>query len=142
MSDQSILPFFFQSSEHTFSSSNHQSILVFFLQNIRAYFFLFFKSSELTCFLSSNHQNILFSFLQIIRPYFFSFFKSSEQTFFLQIIRAHLSSSSSLSSSPCASSSLFVQRPKKSELSGWQLSTRKNFPDEVRKSFSRQKKCA
>ena len=31
------------------------------------------------------------------------------------------------------------QRPKKSELSGWQLSTRKNFPDEVRKSFSRQK---
>ena len=34
------------------------------------------------------------------------------------------------------------QRPKKSELSGWQLSTRKNFPDEVRKSFSRQKKCA
>ena len=29
------------------------------------------------------------------------------------------------------------QRPKKS---GWQLSTRKNFPDEVRKSFSRQKK--
>ena len=34
----------------------------------------------------------------------------------------------------------FLQRPKKSELSGWQLSTRKNFPDEVRKSFSRQKK--
>ena len=34
------------------------------------------------------------------------------------------------------------QRPKKSELSGGQLSTRKNFPDEVRKSFSRQKKCA
>ena len=32
------------------------------------------------------------------------------------------------------------QRPKKSELSGWQLSTRKNFPDEVRKSFLRQKK--
>ena len=32
-----------------------------------------------------------------------------------------------------------VQRPKKSELSGWQLSTRKNFPDEVRKLFSRQK---
>ena len=28
----------------------------------------------------------------------------------------------------------------KSELSGWQLSTRKNFPDEVRKSFLRQKK--
>ena len=25
------------------------------------------------------------------------------------------------------------QRPKKSELSGWQLSARKNFPDEVRK---------
>ena len=33
-----------------------------------------------------------------------------------------------------------VQRPKKSELSGWQLSTRKNFPDEVRKLFLRQKK--
>ena len=33
-----------------------------------------------------------------------------------------------------------LQRPKKSELPGWQLSTRKNFPDEVRKSFSRQKK--
>ena len=33
-----------------------------------------------------------------------------------------------------------TQRPKKSELSGWQLSTRKNFPDEVRKSFLRQKK--
>ena len=33
------------------------------------------------------------------------------------------------------------QRPQKSELSGWQLSTRKNFPDEVRKSFSRQKVC-
>ena len=33
-----------------------------------------------------------------------------------------------------------LQRPKKSELSGWQLSTRKNFPDEVRKSFLRQKK--
>ena len=32
-----------------------------------------------------------------------------------------------------------IQRPKKSELSGWQLSTRKNFPDEVRKSFLRQK---
>ena len=32
-----------------------------------------------------------------------------------------------------------LQRPKKSELSGWQLSTRKNFPDEVRKSFSRKK---
>ena len=31
------------------------------------------------------------------------------------------------------------QRPKKSELSGWQLSARKNFPDEVRKSFLRQK---
>ena len=28
-----------------------------------------------------------------------------------------------------------MQRPKKSELSGWQNSTRKNFPDEVRKSF-------
>ena len=27
--------------------------------------------------------------------------------------------------------SMLVQRPKKSELSGWQLSTRKNFPDEV-----------
>ena len=34
----------------------------------------------------------------------------------------------------------YRQRPKKSELSGWQLSTRKNFPDEVRKSFLRQKK--
>ena len=33
------------------------------------------------------------------------------------------------------------QRPKKSELSGWQLSMRKNFPDEVRESFSRQIKC-
>ena len=33
------------------------------------------------------------------------------------------------------------QRPKKSELSGWQNSTRKNFPDEVRKSFLRQIKC-
>ena len=32
------------------------------------------------------------------------------------------------------------QRPKKSEVSGWQLSTRKNFPDEVCKSFLRQKK--
>ena len=32
------------------------------------------------------------------------------------------------------------QRPKKSELSGWQLPTRKNFPGGVRKSFSRQKK--
>ena len=31
------------------------------------------------------------------------------------------------------------QRPKKSELSGWQNSTRKNFPDELRKSFLRQK---
>ena len=30
-------------------------------------------------------------------------------------------------------------RHKKSELSGWQLSTRKNFPDEVRKSFLRPK---
>ena len=30
------------------------------------------------------------------------------------------------------------QRPKKSKLSGWQTLTRKNFPDEVRKSFSRQ----
>ena len=35
----------------------------------------------------------------------------------------------------------FTQRPKKSELSGWQLTTSKNFPDEVRKSFSRQKVC-
>ena len=34
-----------------------------------------------------------------------------------------------------------TQRPKKSELSRWQLSTRKNFPDKVRKSFSRQKKA-
>ena len=34
----------------------------------------------------------------------------------------------------------YHQRPKKSELSGWQLSTHKNFPDEVRKLFSRQKK--
>ena len=33
----------------------------------------------------------------------------------------------------------YHQRPKKSELSGWQLSTHKNFPDKVRKSFSRQK---
>jgi len=33
------------------------------------------------------------------------------------------------------------QRPKKSELSRWQNSTRKNFPDEVRKLLSRQKKC-
>ena len=33
-----------------------------------------------------------------------------------------------------------LQRPKKSELSGWQLPTRKNFPGGVRKSFSRQKK--
>ena len=32
------------------------------------------------------------------------------------------------------------QRPKKSELSRWQNSTRKNFPDEVRKSFLRQNK--
>ena len=31
-----------------------------------------------------------------------------------------------------------VQRPKKSKLSGWQTLTRKNFPDEARKSFSRQ----
>ena len=31
------------------------------------------------------------------------------------------------------------QRPKKPELSGWQNSTRKNFLDEVHKSFSRQK---
>ena len=29
------------------------------------------------------------------------------------------------------------QRPKKSQLSGWQTFTRKNFPDEVRKLFSR-----
>ena len=35
-----------------------------------------------------------------------------------------------------------IQRPKKSKLSGWQLSTRKNFPDEVRKLFSQQKKYA
>ena len=34
----------------------------------------------------------------------------------------------------------YHQRPKKSELSGWQLSTHKNFPDEVRKSFLLQKK--
>ena len=33
-----------------------------------------------------------------------------------------------------------LQRPKKSQLSGWQLPTRKNFPGGVRKSFSRQKK--
>ena len=33
------------------------------------------------------------------------------------------------------------QRAKKSELSGWQLPTRKNFPDKVRKLFSRQKKA-
>ena len=32
------------------------------------------------------------------------------------------------------------QRPKKSELSGWQLSMRKNSPDEMRKSFLRPKK--
>ena len=32
-----------------------------------------------------------------------------------------------------------LQRHKKSELSGWQLSTRKNFPDEVRKLFLRKK---
>ena len=30
------------------------------------------------------------------------------------------------------------QRPKKSKLSGWQTLTRKNFPDEARKSFLRQ----
>ena len=34
-----------------------------------------------------------------------------------------------------------MQRPKKSELSEWQLSTRKNFPDDMRKSFLRQKKA-
>ena len=34
-----------------------------------------------------------------------------------------------------------LQRPKKSELSGWQNSICKNFPDEVRKSFLQQKKC-
>ena len=34
----------------------------------------------------------------------------------------------------------YHQRPKKSELSGWQLSAHKNFPDEVRKSFLLQKK--
>ena len=33
------------------------------------------------------------------------------------------------------------QRPKKSELSRWQNSTRKNFPDQVRKSFLRKKVC-
>ena len=33
------------------------------------------------------------------------------------------------------------QRPKKSELSGWQNSTRRNFPDEVREPFSRQEEC-
>ena len=32
------------------------------------------------------------------------------------------------------------QRPKKSELSRWQNSTRKNFLDEVRESFLRQTK--
>ena len=36
--------------------------------------------------------------------------------------------------------STWRQRPKKSELSGWQLPTHKNFPGGVRKSFSRQKK--
>ena len=41
-----------------------------------------------------------------------------------------------------AATSTFVslppsQRPKKSELSGWQLSTRKNFSDEVHKLFLR-----
>ena len=38
----------------------------------------------------------------------------------------------------CESADLLVpqvRRPKKSELSGWQKSARKNFPDEVRKSF-------
>ena len=35
---------------------------------------------------------------------------------------------------------MFNTEAQKSELSGWQLSTRKNFPDEVRKLFSRQKK--
>ena len=34
----------------------------------------------------------------------------------------------------------YHQRPKKSELSGWQLSTHKSFPDEVCKSFLLQKK--
>ena len=33
------------------------------------------------------------------------------------------------------------QKPKKSELSGWQNSMRKNYPDEVRKLLLRQKKC-
>ena len=33
----------------------------------------------------------------------------------------------------------YHQRTKKSELSGWQLSAHKNFPDEVRKSFLLQK---
>ena len=34
----------------------------------------------------------------------------------------------------------YHQRPKKSELSGWQLSTHKSFPDEMRKLFLLQKK--
>ena len=33
------------------------------------------------------------------------------------------------------------QRPQKSELSGWQNSTRKNIPDGMHKSFLRQTKC-
>ena len=43
----------------------------------------------------------------------------------------------------CESADLLVpqvRRPKKSELSGWQKSARKNFLDEVRKPFLRQKK--
>ena len=39
---------------------------------------------------------------------------------------------------PVSFSLSFSQRPKKSKLSGWQTLTRKNFPDEVRKSFLRQ----
>ena len=35
----------------------------------------------------------------------------------------------------------YHQRPKKSELSGWQNSTRKNFPDEVRETFFATRKC-
>ena len=51
------------------------------------------------------------------------------------------SSSSTSTSSPSSSNTkqFLAQRPKKSELSGWQLSTRKNFADKVRKLFSRQK---
>ena len=46
-----------------------------------------------------------------------------------------MSSSTKLSSSEELTYSR--QRPKKSQLSGWQTFTRKNFPDEVRKLFSR-----